>query len=171
MKPSKNILIKLSGASLKNEDNIICFKKLDQISSQIKAIKGQNAIGIVLGGGNIWKGATNEKMGMNRSDADNIGMLATIMNSISLKSSLNKNGMKAKVYSALNVPRNYTTFLTQQGAGIVFNLLIITAMNDKYKNVVLNEITANNKFNVFDLNAETALSPNWIVEKDKKNKN
>ena len=33
-------------------------------------------------------------------------------------------------------------------------------MNEKYKNVVLNEITANNKFNVFDLNAETALSPN-----------
>ena len=41
MKPSKNTLIKLSGASLKNEDNIICFKKLDQISSQIKALKGQ----------------------------------------------------------------------------------------------------------------------------------
>lgn len=105
MKPSKNILIKLSGASLKNEDNIICFKKLDQISSQIKALKGQYGIGIVLGGGNIWRGATNEKMGINRLDADSIGMLATIMNSISLKSSLNINGMKAKVYSALNVPR------------------------------------------------------------------
>ena len=44
MKPSKNILIKLSGASLKNEDNIICFKKLDQISSQIKALKGPYSI-------------------------------------------------------------------------------------------------------------------------------
>ena len=44
-------------------------------------------------------------MGIIRLDADSIGMVATIMNSISLRSSLNKNGMKAKVYSALNGPR------------------------------------------------------------------
>ena len=105
MKPSKNILIKLSGASLKNQDNIICFKKLDQISSQIKALKGQYGIGIVLGSGNIWRGAAKEKMGMNRLDAESNGKLAPIMNSIPLKSSLDKNGMKAEIYSALNVAR------------------------------------------------------------------
>lgn len=80
-------------------------------------------------------------------------------------------GAYAKQINYSDVSKDFTTFLTQQGADIVFNLLIKTAMNEKYKNVVLNEITANNKFNVFDLNAETALSPNWIVEKDKKNKN
>ena len=59
----------------------------------------------MLGGGNYWRGVSNEKMGNIRLDADSTGMLATTMNSISSKSSLNKNVMQAKVYSALNGPR------------------------------------------------------------------
>ena len=93
------------GHGLKKEENIIWFKKLEKITSEIKALKGQYGIGFVLGSGNIWRGATNVKMGINRLDADSIGMLDTIMNTISLNTSLNKNGMNAKAYLALNVPR------------------------------------------------------------------
>ncbi|MGL5246390.1 MAG: DUF3713 domain-containing protein [Mycoplasmoidaceae bacterium] len=77
-------------------------------------------------------------------------------------------GAYAKQINYNDVNKDFITFLSEQGSDIVFNLLITTAMNDKYKNIVLNETTSNNKFNVFDLNAETALAPNWVVEKDKK---
>ncbi|MGL5591260.1 MAG: DUF3713 domain-containing protein [Mycoplasmoidaceae bacterium] len=85
-------------------------------------------------------------------------------------STVNFYGAYAQQINYHDVSQGFNTFLTQQGADIVFNLLITTAMNEKYRNIVLNEITSNNKFDVFDLNAEAALSPNWIVEKDEDKK-
>ncbi|MGL4616972.1 MAG: DUF3713 domain-containing protein [Mycoplasmoidaceae bacterium] len=75
-------------------------------------------------------------------------------------------GAYAKQINYNDVNENFERFIQNQGSDIVFNLLITTAMNERYKNIVLNEITSNNKFDIFDLNAEAALSPNWVVEKE-----
>ncbi|MGL4647469.1 MAG: DUF3713 domain-containing protein [Mycoplasmoidaceae bacterium] len=68
-----------------------------------------------------------------------------------------------------DVNQNFTTFVAQQGANIVYNLLIKTAMDSTYKNIVLNQIVVENKFEVFDKNAKTALGTLWVKE-DEDNK-
>ncbi|MGL4647519.1 MAG: UMP kinase [Mycoplasmoidaceae bacterium] len=101
----KNILIKLSGASLEDQDEIVSMKKLDIFSKQIKILTKTYGIGIVLGGGNIWRGISSDQDAISRSQADSMGMLATVINGIALKASLEKNGLEAEIYSALYVPR------------------------------------------------------------------
>lgn len=101
----KNILLKLSGASLKNNDDVICDKKINKLAEEICNISNQYNIGIVIGGGNIWRGKISSEIGMNRSSADDMGMLATLINSLALKASIQKHGLEAVVYSSFSIPR------------------------------------------------------------------
>ncbi len=101
----KNVLLKLSGASLKNNDDVICDEKINRLAQEICKASDEYNIGIVIGGGNIWRGNIASKIGMNRSAADDMGMLSTLINSLALKSSIQKYGIETVVYSSFSIPR------------------------------------------------------------------
>ena len=109
MKPSakySRILLKLSGESFKSihDGYTIDRDSLDYMASEIKTIyKLGVEIGIVVGGGNIWRGAQAQKEGMDRAQADYAGMLATIINALALQDALERQGLVARVMSALKV--------------------------------------------------------------------
>ncbi len=99
----KRILLKLSGEALGNPfDNEI----LDDIARQVKEIvKLGVEVGIVVGGGNICRGRTFEKLGLDRRNSDYIGMTATVINAQMIEASLKKIGVKAKTLSTIKVQR------------------------------------------------------------------
>lgn len=113
MNQKTTIMLKLSGASLNYNDssNIISFDILNELANQISRLKDQFNIAIVIGGGNIWRGSTfAEKVNMPRDQADYMGMLATIINSIALESSLKNIGINAKVFSKIEVEKICDTY-------------------------------------------------------------
>ena len=101
----KRILIKLSGEALLGKSKFgIDVSVLSFISSEIKNIFKKNyQICIVVGGGNIFRGIKGESQGIDRSTSDYIGMLATIMNALSLQSSLEQISVPTRVQSAISM--------------------------------------------------------------------
>ena len=99
------ILLKISGEVLAGEKTFGIDPNLTQtIAARIKKIHSQNKeIGIVIGGGNIFRGMAVSEQGMDRVAADYLGMMATIMNSVALQSELEKIGCDTRVMSALSV--------------------------------------------------------------------
>ena len=69
----------------------------------VEAVKKGNQIAIVVGGGNIFRGLDGTKLGFDRVKGDQMGMLATIINSLALESGINSNGGKAKVYTSIDM--------------------------------------------------------------------
>ena len=101
----KRILLKLSGESLMGEKQYgIDEKRVTEYASQIKEIAGMGIeIGIVIGGGNIFRGLSGTTQGVDRVKGDQMGMLATVINSLALSSALDKVGQKARVFTAINM--------------------------------------------------------------------
>ena len=101
----KRVLLKLSGEALKGETSFgINPKTVKETANQIKEIYDLGCeIGIVCGGGNIWRGKTGEELGIERAQADYMGMLATIMNSLALQNALEQAGVPTRCLSALEV--------------------------------------------------------------------
>lgn len=99
----KRVLLKLSGETLAGKDNNISVESLEVITNEIiNVYKNNIQLGIVIGAGNIWRGAGKA---IDRVTADHIGMIATIMNSLALCDMLRKKGIKAKVQSAIEIPK------------------------------------------------------------------
>ena len=101
----KRILVKLSGESVAGTDEHgIDPKILDNMASSIKSCKKIGAqIGIVIGGGNLFRGEKLNKAGMDRVAGDHMGMLATVMNGIALRDALERAGIKTRVMSAISM--------------------------------------------------------------------
>ena len=101
----KRILLKLSGESLMGEKQYgIDEKRLAEYAAQIKEIHEQGVqIGIVIGGGNIFRGLSGANKGFDRVKGDQMGMLATVINSLALSSALVAQGVKAKVLTAIRM--------------------------------------------------------------------
>lgn len=101
----KRILLKLSGESLMGEKQYgIDEKRIAEYATQIKEIADMGIeIGIVIGGGNIFRGLSGTSKGVDRVKGDQMGMLATVINSLALSSSLEKIGQKAQVFTAINM--------------------------------------------------------------------
>lgn len=101
----KRVLLKLSGEALKGETSFgINPQTVKETANQIKEIYDLGCeIGIVCGGGNIWRGKTGEELGIERAQADYMGMLATIMNSLALQNALEQAGVPTRCLSALEV--------------------------------------------------------------------
>ncbi|WP_455505454.1 UMP kinase [Coprobacter sp.] len=101
----KRILLKLSGESLMGEKQYgIDEKRLNEYAEQIKEIAGLGIeIGIVIGGGNIFRGLSGTSKGVDRVKGDQMGMLATVINSLALSSALESLGQKARVFTAINM--------------------------------------------------------------------
>lgn len=101
----KRILLKLSGESLMGEKQYgIDEKRLAEYAAQIKEIHATGVqIGIVIGGGNIFRGLSGASKGFDRVKGDQMGMLATVINSLALSSALTAAGVKARVLTAVRM--------------------------------------------------------------------
>ena len=99
----KKILIKISGEALAGDSKFgINFTMVNKVCSQIKTCWEMGAkIGVVVGGGNFWRG--REGTGMDRTRADHMGMLATVMNSIALQDALEQLGVPTRVQTAIEM--------------------------------------------------------------------
>ena len=101
----KRVLLKLSGEALKGQTEYgIDPKTVNKIAAQIKEAHDLGVeIGIVVGGGNLWRGKTGEELGMDRSQADYMGMLATIMNGLAVQDALEHLGVPTRAMTALPI--------------------------------------------------------------------
>lgn len=101
----KRVVLKLSGESLKGNGHYgIDPKTVLSIAKAIKEIKeNEIEICIVVGAGNLWRGKNGEELGMDRAQADYMGMLGTIMNALALQDALESAGVESRVLSALKV--------------------------------------------------------------------
>lgn len=101
----KRILLKMSGEAIKGETPFgIDSQTVISIAEQIKQAYDLGAeIGIVVGGGNIWRGKTASELGMERAQADYMGMLATVMNGLAVQDALEHIGVPTRVLSALPI--------------------------------------------------------------------
>lgn len=101
----RRIVLKLSGEALSGEQGFgIEPKVIQSIAKQIKEVAELGIeIGIVVGGGNIWRGKIGSEMGMDRANADYMGMLATVMNSLALQDSLESMGIPTRVQTSIEM--------------------------------------------------------------------
>ena len=101
----KRVLLKLSGEALAGDQGYgIDPKVVDDLVEQIgEVVKGGVQVAIVVGGGNIFRGLAGSAEGMDRAQADYIGMLATVMNSLALQDGFERHGIFSRVQSAINM--------------------------------------------------------------------
>jgi len=101
----KRVVIKLSGEALKGKtDYGIDTVVIRRIALQIKEVTKMGVeVGIVVGGGNIWRGIEAEQEGIDRVTADYAGMLATVINALALQDALEKEGVVTRTQSAINI--------------------------------------------------------------------
>lgn len=103
----KRILLKLSGEALsgdKKSDKVIDANILEQYANEIKAVKDLGVeVAIVIGGGNIFRGAELEKTGLDRAQGDYMGMLATVINGMAIQSALEKLKIYTRLLSAIKM--------------------------------------------------------------------
>lgn len=113
----KRILLKLSGESLAGKDKVgISPEILKYFAGEVKkAYERGVQIGIVIGGGNIFRGLSSDAIHMDRTIADHMGMLATVINSLALKEILTNQGLPAHVLSAVRTD-SITEYYTIQKA-------------------------------------------------------
>ena len=101
----KRVIIKLSGEALAGpKGNGIDEKTLDVVTDQIIAVQKLGVeIGIIVGGGNFWRGRQGTEM--DRSTADHMGMLATVINALALQDALERKNVQTRVQTALTITR------------------------------------------------------------------
>src|SRR5512143_1377408 len=105
MAPVRRILLKLSGEALMGPDAFgYHAETMAGFVAQIREVTAAGVqVGIVVGGGNLFRGATGALSGMNRATADAMGMLATVMNALALKDALVQAGVPARVQTAVAI--------------------------------------------------------------------
>ncbi len=101
----KRVLLKLSGEAFGSKEGYgIDAATLTKVAKQIKRVTEMGVqIGIVVGGGNIWRGAQAEKDGMDRVTADYAGMLATVINALALQDTLEREGVTTRTQTAIGI--------------------------------------------------------------------
>jgi len=112
----KRILLKISGEALQGKDTYgINAEILSTISSEIKEIHANGLeISVVIGGGNIFRGISGASSGMDRSTADYMGMLATVINALALQDSLERSGVYTRVQTALEIKQVAEPFIKRR---------------------------------------------------------
>ncbi len=102
----QRILLKLSGEALNGGDKtqVIDFNILDKYALEVKQVVDSGVqVAIVIGGGNIFRGASVEKSGIDRVQGDHMGMLATVINGMAIQSALEKHGIRTRLMSAIKM--------------------------------------------------------------------
>jgi uridylate kinase len=112
----KRILLKLSGESLMGKKNFgIDHDRISQYAQEIKDIQAAGVeIGIVIGGGNIFRGIQAAEGGMDRVQGDYMGMLATVINSMALQSALEEIGVQTRLQSAIKMEQICEPFIRRK---------------------------------------------------------
>jgi hypothetical protein len=131
----KRILLKLSGEALMGSDAYgINRKTISGIVAEIKVIVDMGVqVGVVIGGGNIFRGVAPAARGMDRAQADYMGMLATVMNGLALHDAMRVAGMVSRVQSALNIEQVVEPYIRakairylEQGRTVIFSVVPVT---------------------------------------------
>jgi uridylate kinase len=131
LKPKyKRIVLKLSGEALKARGSLdnISPEIVQQVCSQIKEIHELGVeLAVVIGGGNIWRGLSASNRGMERTTADYMGMLATVINGLALQSQLEELGIPTRVQTAIRMDNVAEPFIRrravrhlEQGRVVIF---------------------------------------------------
>ncbi|MDA7629922.1 UMP kinase [Akkermansiaceae bacterium] len=127
----KRVILKLSGEALResgSKDNI-SPEIVERIADEISKAKKETEVelGIVVGGGNFWRGASASARGMDRATADYVGMLATVMNALALQAALEADGVRCVVQSAIEMKNVAEPFIRRkasrqlsEGAVVIF---------------------------------------------------
>ncbi|UUX34643.1 UMP kinase [Fundicoccus culcitae] len=112
----KRIVLKLSGEAMAGEDGFgINPKVIKEMVEEIKEIYQLGVeIAIVVGGGNIWRGSVGEEMGMERAQADYMGMLATVMNALALQDVLENNDVPTRVQTSVEMRQIAEPFIRRR---------------------------------------------------------
>ncbi|HEV3212633.1 MAG TPA: UMP kinase [Acidimicrobiales bacterium] len=104
----RRLVLKMSGEALASSasDETIDVAMVDRLAREIAEACAEHDIelAIVIGGGNIWRGATGEGAGIDRATSDTMGMLGTVINALSFQDALEKHGRPTRVLSALQMP-------------------------------------------------------------------
>ncbi len=116
-RPFKRAILKLSGEALRepgSTDNI-SPEIVDRIALEIReAVRTGLQLGIVVGGGNFWRGASASARGMDRATADYVGMLATVMNALAIEGALEHHGVRCTVQSAIEMKNVAEPFIRRK---------------------------------------------------------
>jgi uridylate kinase len=111
----KRIILKLSGEVLAGTDDVIDPQVTEKIAREVAEIHDLGVqVAVVIGGGNIWRGITSANRGMDRSTADYMGMLATIINGMALQEALEKVGINTRVQTAIEVKNVAEPFIRRR---------------------------------------------------------
>lgn len=116
----KRIVLKISGEALRKPDSLdnITPEIVRNVAESIKQIQALGVqVAVVVGGGNIWRGAAAAGRGMDRTMADYMGMLATIMNGIALQGALEDIGVETRVQTAIEVKNVAEPYVVRQAIG------------------------------------------------------
>ena len=122
----KRILLKVSGEALGEKTAAgdgfgLDFQKINAVCASIKACVDMGVqVGLVIGGGNFWRGVKNGSGKMQRSHADAMGMLATVMNAIAVADALEEHGMDARVLTAVEMHK-FAEYFTRDTANRYLN--------------------------------------------------
>jgi uridylate kinase len=127
--PYKRILLKLSGEALMGSEQFgIDPLVLDRLAGELREIVATGVqIGVVIGGGNLFRGEKLARAGMNRVAGDHMGMLATVMNSLALQDALERSGIETRVMSAISLTgvcedynRRFAIRFMERGQVVIF---------------------------------------------------
>ncbi len=127
--PYKRILLKLSGEALMGSEQFgIDPQVLDRLAGELREIVSTGVqIGVVIGGGNLFRGEKLARAGMNRVAGDHMGMLATVMNSLALQDALERSGIETRVMSAISLTgvcedynRRFAMRFMERGQVVIF---------------------------------------------------
>src|ERR1700754_4045265 len=123
------VLLKISGEALMGEQNYgIDVDVARNVAEELKAVHRMGVqVAVVVGGGNIFRGVSKSAGNMDRSSADYIGMLATVMNAVVLQDALEKIDVDTRVLSAIDIPQLAESFIRrravrhlEKGRGVIF---------------------------------------------------
>ncbi|HEX4860491.1 MAG TPA: UMP kinase, partial [Rhizomicrobium sp.] len=121
------ILVKLSGEALMGGgDYGIDPAVIKRIAGELSDIVQMGVqVAVVIGGGNIFRGAGLARAGMDRVAADHMGMLATVMNALALEAALSREGMEARALSAIEMPSICETYVHRRAVGHMSKKVIV----------------------------------------------
>jgi uridylate kinase len=114
----QRVLLKLSGEALMGDQAFgISQKMLDYVAGEIQSIYALGVeLAVVVGGGNIFRGVAASSHGMERTSADHMGMLATIMNSLAIQDALEKKGIQTRVQTAISMHEVAEPYIRRRAA-------------------------------------------------------
>lgn len=111
----KRVLLKLSGEALSSKDINLDPAILKSLAQELKAVKETGVeLAIVVGGGNFIRGKQIQDMGMNRAQADYMGMLGTVINALAVQNALENEGVSTRVQTAVEMPKVAEPFVLRR---------------------------------------------------------